>query len=126
MKNSPHKRKHLQHKAVRAANQLYTLPSKEGNALPKPLKNYLTPLNIKNCIDNLKKYKKHLERTKLHKTLHDSKRSTPGQIEGTSSIKMEKNPKKIASHWKSKYMEKTKQTSRKMLKESHKDYKNAA
>jgi hypothetical protein len=127
MKNSPHKRKHLQHKAIRAANILYASHNpKEAKPIVKPIKNYLMPLNVKKSIATLEFYKKHLERAKLHKTTHDSKRSTPGQIEGTSSIKMEKNPNKIANNWKSKDMEKTRETSRKMLKESHKHYKNAA
>ncbi len=126
MKNSPHKRKHLQHKAVRAANQIFPQPSKKSTPLIKMVRNFLKPINTAVCENVLNMYKKHLEKARLHKTMHDSKRSTPGQIDGISSIKMEKNPNKISGHWKSKDMEKTKQNARKMLKQSHHHYKKAA
>ncbi len=126
MKNSPHKRKHLQHKAVRAAKQMFTYSPKTSMPVRKIVENFLKPLNTDRCANALNMYKKHLEKAKLHKTMHDSKRSTPGQIEGISSIKMEKNPNKITNHWKSKDMEKTKQNARKMLKQSHSHYKKAA
>ncbi len=78
MKNSPHHRKHLKHKAIRQARQIdlnTTLPTS-----PKNIR--LNPLNVSRCKEVLNIYKKHLEREHLlHKKGHHSRRTTPKEIE---------------------------------------------
>ena len=125
MKNSPHHRKHLQHKAIRAANKISLHPKKAKHPL---LINHtdLKPLNTKKCINILNLYKKHLEKARLHKSNHQSRGSTPGEIEGTSYTLIEKNPTKMSNHLKASDREKSKRIARKMLKQSRDHYKKAA
>lgn len=106
MKNSPHHRKHLQHKALRAASHIQLGPHKK----PKTsihISDDLRPLNIKRCIDILNLYKKHL--------------TNPVSISFH-----ENHPNKIIAHCRSSDMEKSKRIARKMLKQNHQHYKKAA
>lgn len=123
MKNSPHHRKHLQHKAVREANKI-SLYRENPKKQIKPIS--LILLDTKRSERVLNLYKKHLERARLIKGTHHSKGSTPGEIVGKPYTLIESNPNKMTAHWKSSDMERTKQLARKMLKASHKYYKKAA
>ena len=109
MKNSPHRRKHLQHKAIRAASHLDLYPLQKPLKSPTPAINNLRPLNVKRCIDILNVYKKHLERIRFYKSHHDARWSTPGQVEKGPFNKHEKNPNKITAHWQASDLERSKQ-----------------
>ncbi len=125
MKNSPHHRKHLQHKALRAASHMQLAPSKNPKPAA-PITNSLKPLNIKTCMKVLSLYKKHLEKIGFIRMHHGSRWSTPGEVPSGSLNMHEKNPNKITAHWVSSDMEKSKRIARKMLKQNHQHYKKAA
>jgi len=106
MKNSPHHRKHLAHKAIRAACQIKLTPSKK----PSAVKSTLKPLDVERCRVALNLYKKFLEH---------AKHANPFEMR-------QKNPNKMTSNFKSSDLEKSKNIARKMLKQSRNEYKKAA
>ncbi len=106
MKNSPHHRKHLAHKAIRAACQIQLTPSKSTTVI----KSSLTPTNVDRCRIALKSYIKNLEH---------AKHTNPYEIH-------QKNPNKIRANFRSSDIEKSRNIARKMLKQSRNEYKKAA
>lgn len=128
MKNSPHRQKHMQHKAIRAACHINLNPTKEEKNWQTSSKNNLKPLNINRCKDVLNLYKKHLEQVRFYKNAHNAKRSTPGEIHGSGpyTINPNKNPNKVTAHWRASDLERSRNIARKMLKQSPQDYKKAA
>ena len=126
MKNSPHRRKHLQHKAIRAASHIQLHPSKRAKKLSTMATYNLRPLNIKKSIDILNLYKKHLERISFIRIHHGDKWSHPGEVTGGPFNFHEKNPNKITNHRQSSDMERSKNIARKMLKQNYRSHKKAA
>jgi hypothetical protein len=126
MKNSPHHNKHLKHKAVRSACHL-ELKSKNESHQAKLGPNFsLKPINSELCKRVLEFYKKHLEKVRLIKSSHDSKRTTPGEIEKGPYKMNQLNPKKITARFKMSDLEKSKKVGKKLLKNYSKDLKKAA
>ncbi len=111
MKNSPHHRRHMQHKAIQAAVQIQPKGQKAPLKTPLPINDFLRPLNINRCINALHLYKKHLEQASLYRH----------QIDVT-----QKKSNRYAAHTQSSDLERSKRIARKMLKESHQYYKKAA
>ena len=126
MKNSPHRQKHLRHKAIREASHIQLHPSMPKKTIKLMATDNLRPLNTRRCKEILYIYKKHLERARLFKTPHDSRQTTPGEVEKGPFTVKQKSPTKITSHWQSSDLERSKQIARKMLKQSHMPHKKAA
>ncbi len=125
MKNSPHRRKHMQQKAIKAASHIQLYPSKKAKIL-KIESDGLRPLNVKRCIDILNVYKKHLEELRFYKHPHHARWTTTQGVEGKAIGLHEKNPNKISAHWKASGNERSKEIARKMLKNGRERYKKAA
>lgn len=125
MKNSPHHRKHLQHKAIRAASHIQLGPTKRPKTSIHVTDN-LRPLNVKRCMNVLNLYKKHLEQIGFIRIHHGARWSTPEKVANNPLNTHEKNPDKISGHWQSSDMERSKRIARKMLKQNHQHYKKAA
>jgi hypothetical protein len=111
MKNSPHHRRHMQHKAIQAAVRMKTETKKTPTKIPVRKNFLLRPLNTNICIKILHLYKKHLEGASLY---------------GHHPDITQKKSTRYAAHWESGDLERSKRIARKMLKESHRYHKKAA
>jgi hypothetical protein len=111
MKNSPHHRRHMQHKAIQAAVRMKAETKETPTNIPFRKNFLLKPLNTNISIKILQLYKKHLEGASLYKEHPDT---------------TQKKSTRYAAHWASADLERSKRVARKMLKESHRYHKKAA
>ena len=123
MKNSPHRNKHMQKKALREARRISLNATEQLSASPIKREG-LTSLRSDRCKEILNLYKKHLERLRYLKGPH-TKRTTPGGVQQLSHDGMNlRNPDKFKAHWKASDLERSQRIARKMLKTPH--YRKAA
>jgi hypothetical protein len=126
MKNSPHHKKHVNHKEVRASCHLELRPKRAKKTLNLGPNFSLKPINTDICKRVLNLYKHHLEKARLHRSSKASKRATPGEIEKGPFKMNQLNPKKISNKFKLCDLQRAKKFAKKMLKRVFNSNKKAA